>query len=271
MNDPDVKALVLIVLAASLAIAVWFFRADIFPAADAPVAVQHQPVIEDPAARNQPLYPVVPPDSAESFDGNLLPLPPLDDSDSYFELALIDLFGRDVGTVLVTQDLIDKFVATVDNLTRSHVPEKIRPVGRLSGAFGLDTAGSRGQLHLNPDNYKRYDSLIDLVARAELDAIAAMYRRFYPLFQESYVRLGYPNGYFNDRVVEVIDHLLMTPELSEPIRLVRPNVLYEFSDAELEALSSGQKLLLRMGNEHAKTIKGVLQGLRPLIAKSPNH
>jgi hypothetical protein len=69
--------------------------------------------------------------------------------------------------------------------------------------------------------------------------------------------------------VEVIDHLLATPEPGEPIRLVRPHVLFEFADAELEALSSGQKLLLRMGDEHAAKIKRVLQGLRALIAQSP--
>ena len=111
--------------------------------------------------------------------------------------------------------------------------------------------------------------LVNLVIRADLEAIAATYCRFYPLFQESYVRLGYPDGYFNDRVVEVIDQLLLTPEPDEPIRLVRPHVLYEFADAELEALSSGQKLLLRMGGEHAASIKRVLQGLRALIAQSP--
>jgi hypothetical protein len=46
-------------------------------------------------------------------------------------------------------------------------------------------------------------------------------------------------------------------------------VLYEFADPELEALSSGQKLLLRMGSQHAATIKRVLQGLRALIAQPP--
>jgi hypothetical protein len=198
-----------------------------------------------------------------------VPLPPLDDSDSYFLLALVDILGPDVGHVLVNEALIDKFVATVDNLNRSHVAEKIRPVGRLSEAFIVDAVGNNGQFYLSLDSYERYDILVNLVVRADLDVIAATYRRFYPLFQESYVRLGYPDGYFNDRVVEVIDQLLQTPEPDEPIRLVRPHVLYEFADAELEALSSGQKLLLRMGGEHAASIKRVLQGLRALIAQSP--
>ena len=193
-------------------------------------------------------------------------MPSLDDSDGYFLLALTDIFGTDVGRLLVNEALVDKFVATVDNLTRSHVAEKIRPVGRLAEAFSADISVDNGQFYLSSENYGRYDLLVDLVANSDLGVVTEMYRRFYPLFQQSYERLGYPNAYFNDRVVEVIDHLLLTPEPDEPIRLVRPHVLYEFADPEQEALSSGQKLLLRMGGEHAARIKRVLRDLRALIA-----
>ena len=266
MNDPDVKLLVLIVLAAGLASAFWYFRDNLLPPVDEPVIIQPEPVVTGSRDQSGPTHPLAPSRSSALFDGELVPLPALDDSDSYFLLALIDIFGPGVGRVLVSEALIDKCVVTVDNLTRSHVAEKIRPVGRLSGTFGVAAAGSDGQFYLSSDNYKRYDSLVNLIARADLEAITAMYRRFYPLFQESYARLGYPDGYFNDRVVEVIDHLLITPIPDEPIRLVRPHVLYEFADAELQTLSSGQKLLLRMGNEHAAKIKRVLHNLRALIA-----
>ena len=268
VKESDTKLLVLIVLAAGLAGALWYFRNDIFPPADEPVVMQPEPVVEETPAQSGPIHPITPPEPSESFEGELVPLPPLDDSDDYFLQALIDNFGMDVGRMLVDEALIDKFVATVDNLTRSHVSEKIRPVGRLSGPFAVVAAVDEGPFYLGPDNYGRYDLLVNLVAGADLETVAAMYRHFYPLFQESYLRLGYPDSYFNDRVVEVIDHLLATPELDEPIRLVRPHVLYEFADAETEALSSGQKLLLRMGGEHAARIKIVLQDLRVLVIQS---
>jgi hypothetical protein len=92
-----------------------------------------------------------------------------------------------------------------------------------------------------------------------------LYRRFYPLFQKAYVDLGYPDGYFNDRVIEVIDHLLATPEIEGPVKLVRPHVLYQYADPELEQLSPGQKLLLRMGNEHSATVKEKLREFRGRI------
>ena len=100
-----------------------------------------------------------------------------------------------------------------------------------------------------------------------LGQVADVYRRFYPLFQDAYVDLGYPNGYFNDRLIEVIDDLLATPDKNEPVSLVRPHVLYEFSDPDLESLSSGQKMLLRMGSEHRSSVKQKLREFRNIATQ----
>jgi len=265
MDNFGTKLLVLIVLTVGLAGAYWYFRVYVPPQADVPVILQPE-VVEEPPEETGPTHPMEPPKSSAPTDRILVPLPALDDSDGYFLLALVDIFGPDVRQMMVSEALIDKFVATVDNLPRSHVAEKIRPVGRLPDRFLVDAMGDDGEFLLRTDNFSRYDSQVALLETADLEFIAATYRRFYPLLQESYLRLGYPSGYFNDRVVEVIDHLLATPEPNGPIRLVRPHVLYKFADADLEALSSGQKLLLRMGRDHTATIKRVLSDLRALIA-----
>jgi len=81
--------------------------------------------------------------------------------------------------------------------------------------------------------------------------------------------LGYPNGYFNDRLVQVIDVLLATPEPTAPIELVRPNVMYTFADPNLEARPAGQKLLMRMGPENAAAIKAKLTELRAIVTAAP--
>jgi hypothetical protein len=96
-----------------------------------------------------------------------------------------------------------------------------------------------------------------------------VYLRFYPLFQQVYQDLGYPKGYFNDRLVQVIDSLLATPQPTGPIELTRPNVMYTFADRTLEARPAGQKLLLRMGPENTAVIKAKLKELRAIITASP--
>jgi hypothetical protein len=99
--------------------------------------------------------------------------------------------------------------------------------------------------------------------------MVAVYARFYPLLQEQYEKLGYPGRYFNDRVVEVIDHLLTTPEVPEPLHLVQPEVLYEFADPKLETLSAGQKIFLRIGKANRDKLKSKLTELRQALVAMP--
>ena len=180
-------------------------------------------------------------------------------------LELVDLYGSQLDTLMVSDALIDKIVATIDNLPRGPVAERVRPLGRLQSEFVTQATGGDAEL-LDPLNFERYRVLVDLFTLADPDAVTDLYRRYYPLLQKSYEALGYPNGYFNDRVVEVIDHLLETPVLDEAPRLVRPHVLFEFEDPELEALSAGQKFLLRMGADNAARTKQALEELRARLA-----
>ncbi|MFQ6006575.1 MAG: DUF3014 domain-containing protein, partial [Woeseia sp.] len=222
-----------------------------------------EPAAEQPRG---PLHPFPRIESPERPGGELVPLPALDQSDEYLKLALADVLGSTtVAEMLAETDLITRIVVTVDNLPRDHVAERIRPVAALAAPFDAEAAGNN-EYTISPDSYRRYDLLVDLVTSADLDELTEVYGRFYPLFQKAYVDLGYPNAYFNDRLVAVIDHLLMTPQVQEPVSLVRPHVLYEFADMDLESLSSGQKLLLRMGAEHAARIKATLRELRLRIA-----
>ena len=255
----------LVLAAAGLAGAIWFMRDEILPADEPPAETGSEPAAAEPAARLGPIHPLTPLEPGAAAEGEPIPLPALDDSDAYFLLAVTDVFGSDIGNLLVSEALIDKFVTTVDNLPRSHVAERTRPIGRLASNFAVTTT-SDDEIYLAAANFDRYDTVVGLVTAADLDEVVDTYRRFYPLIQESYVRLGYPDGYFNDRAVEVIDHLLDTPTPGGPVRLLRPRVLYEFADPKLQSLSSGQKLLIRMGSEHTEAIKAILRELRLRIA-----
>ena len=257
-----------ILLAIAVAAALTYYWIEINrhtpPAEPPPTAVE--PVAEGPKS---PLHPFPKVESPVRPGGELVELPSLDQSDEYLKLTLADVLGsRTVAEMLAERDLIARIVATVDNLPRDHVAERIRPVAGLPDSFDAQ-ASSTNEFTISADSYRRYDVLVDLVTRADLNELTEVYGRFYPLFQKAYVDLGYPNAYFNDRLVAVIDHLLTTPDVQDPITLVRPHVLYEFADMDVESLSSGQKLLIRMGSEHAARIKATLRGLRQLIAE-PN-
>lgn len=228
------------------------------------IAIVRNRVLGLPDRSTGPVHPIEALEWQAPDDSDLLELPDLNDIDAYFRLDLLDIFGTGLDALLANDAMIDRIVATIDNLPRQHVAESIRPVGRLSSTFV--TAGE-DVIAIDPENYARYSILVDWFVMADPDAIVDLYRRYYPLLQKSYESLGYPQGYFNDRLVAVIDHLLETPIPEEPPLLVRPHVLFEYADPELEALSGGQKLLLRMGAENAMRTKQSLEALRARIAK----
>jgi hypothetical protein len=193
------------------------------------------------------------------------PLPTLNDSDAAIGSALTGLpGGAALEKFLVPQNLIRHVVATVDNLPRKKVAVELRPITPTAGEFAV--AGTADHLTLSADNFKRYTPFVDLVKSLDVKQLASVYFHFYPLFQQAYEDLGYPTEYFNDRVIEVIDHLLETPEVQGPIELVQPNVMYLYADPKLEALSAGQKTLIRIGTDNAAVIKGKLRELRALLA-----
>jgi hypothetical protein len=125
----------------------------------------------------------------------------------------------------------------------------------------------------------RYTPYVLLLETVDLQTTVALYKRIYPSLQEAYEQLGYPRGYFNDRLVQVLDLLLATPEsdaplqvrlpvIEGPVKPARPWVLYEFVDPSLESLTSGQKIVLRMGSINERRIKARLAEIRRLVTAS---
>jgi hypothetical protein len=195
-------------------------------------------------------------------------LPPLAESDGALGDALTALFGQRLHQFVNLQDIVRRIVATVDNLPREHVSQRLMPVKPVTGR--LITAKEGEGVVLSPDNAERYQSYLLLADAVPTQALVGVYTRFYPLFQEQYEKLGYPDRYFNDRVVQVIDHLLATPEVQEPVALAQPRVLYEFADPELENLSAGQKTLLRLGRANGAKLKSKLREIREaLVTHAP--
>jgi hypothetical protein len=190
------------------------------------------------------------------------PLPPLIESDEPLREALAEIADeRQLWELFIPEFLIRHFVVTIDNMTAPKLPQQFSFAEPPAGQFAVREANDE-TYHMDPRNFDRYRRYVEFAESVEIGRAVALYVRFYPLFQRAYEELGYPHGYFNDRLVEVIDHLLQTPDVKEPIELVRPKVYYEFADARLEALSAGQKLVLRTGPDNSARIKSVLRDLR---------
>jgi hypothetical protein len=194
------------------------------------------------------------------------PLPALDVSDSTIKAELDALLQeRSFVEIFLLKDFIRRVVTTIDNLPREKVAQRIMPVKPVGGPFLV--AGADANPAVSADNAKRYALHMKLLAAVDTAKLVAFYVRYYPLFQQAYRELGYPKGYFNDRLVEVIDHLLGAPEPDVPVKLVRPKVFYQYADPALEAQSAGRKVLMRIGRENAAAVKAKLREIRAELAK----
>ena len=196
-------------------------------------------------------------------------LPSLDGSDPTVIDALTKLMGQPaVSRLLVPKAIIRHVVVTVDNLPRAKVAADLRPVQPTPGQTIVNQQG--GTTFLSRRNYARYTPFVDAVRALSMKSLASLYFRLYPLFQQAYQSLGYPNQYFNDRLVAAIDSMLATPQVQGPVPLVQGKVFWQFANPQLEALPAGHKLLLRMGPQNATVIESQLRKLRKLIVNPPN-
>ncbi|KAF1047798.1 DUF3014 domain-containing protein [Xylophilus sp.] len=231
-------------------------------------AAPQAPVAEPAAEPAGPAHPIEPDPAAPA-------LPALQESDAAVAAAIDGLAPRaQWQRFLVPDGLVRRVVATVDNLPRSHAPARIWPVQRTPPKLAVEGEGDA--LRLAPANAQRYTPFVQFVQSIDPARAAAVYRQLYPLFQQAYEELGYPHRHFNDRAVRAIDDLLGTPEPARPLALKlvevrgsaseQPWLRYEYADPELERLHAGQKILLRVGPDHAKALKAWLARLRAGIA-----
>ncbi|HVX04016.1 MAG TPA: DUF3014 domain-containing protein [Rhodanobacteraceae bacterium] len=193
------------------------------------------------------------------------PLPALDDSDSAAASALASIPGADgLAALLLSRGLIPHIVATVDALPRHTIGASILPLRTPKGTFAVDT--SSGQPMLDSKDFARYDPYMKIAEAVDPRTLVTWYVRWYPLFQQAYRELGYPQGYFNDRLIAAIDDMLAAPNARPPVALAATaDGHYVFADPTWESLSVGQKLMIRIGPEHERTLKARLRSIRALL------
>jgi hypothetical protein len=195
------------------------------------------------------------------------PLPPLNQSDQVVRDSLTGALGaKSIDQFLMPENVVRHVVVTIDNLPRKKVAVDLRPIKPTPGEAIVSSQGDSSTL--STANYERYAPFVHLVETTDPKTIAAVYFHLYPLFQQAYEDLGYPGRFFNDRLVEVIDHLLAAPEPQGPIELVQPKVFYQYADPRLEDLSAGQKLMIRMGPANERALKAKLRALRAELVQS---
>lgn len=230
-----------------------------------------------PAPRHAPVQLVAPP-AAGTAAAPIPGLPP-DDGELLAPSAVQDtvrsVLGQSaVARLLLLDRLPQRVAATVDNLGREHAPVAMWPVVQPGGRFEVIPAEG-GQVP-SPENFARYEPVFTALLSVDPVSLVAAYRQLYPTLQQAWRELGMGAQPFHQRLVQVLDLMLATPEPSAPpivqltevkgpVAPVRPWVRYEFTDPALEALPAGSKMLLRLPADQRQRVKERLAEIRALL------
>lgn len=221
----------------------------------------------DSGETEAPSYPLHP--ATGDVDEAAEPLPELAASDGRVRRDTTALDGAaPLEGLLLPERLIERFVVTFNSLDGEMAPLRVWPVEHAEGVPAVQR-GAEDRFRWQPVNAARYDAYVRAFTAPDASALVGLYIRYYPLLQEAFAALGEQEDYFNDRVITIIEHLLATPPAQSSYALRQPRVLFTFADPDLEALSAGQKLLLRIGPEHSRAVREQLRAIRAeLIART---
>ena len=162
---------------------------------------------------------------------------------------------------LVSDQIVRKFVALVENISRGEYPQTgvpYQPIGTDMQVRNIDD----NLFVMNEVSYDRFNEVVETFTALDTDASYALYRFLSPLFQQAYAEIGFRNQSFDDTLRSAINAVLAAEEVEGPYQLVKPSVMFLHADASIENLQEVHKLLIRMGPENASKIKAKLREFR---------
>lgn len=260
----------LVAVAIIAALAFWYFsREQVAPVASVP------PVIVTPAAPPEPEVPPAPdippaqtPAPMPSADepGSPLAAEPaltLEGSDAQLREQFDGSDSSLVADMLGDDNLIERSAATIDTFSRGVVLYKLLPVERPEGKFNV--LEQEEGFYMDPASYSRYDAITREIEQLDSTALVSAFHQFRPLLEQAYTGLGYQADELDNALIRALDRILATPDIEEPIAVVRAGALYKFADPELEKRALLQKQLLRAGPENTRRMQAQARSLREAL------
>lgn len=271
----------ILLLIAALA-GIWWINQERQPPSPAPTAEG----VALPELRPEPRYPLPQPEPEPELDPEPLtlllppaetedaaveadpapvaaePLPALADSDPLALSSLGAMLGAEAAARWVRPEwIISRTVVIMHSMDGPAPPIEMRPLSLLPGVPQTANLGE-DQIYWTETTARRYAELVALLGAVSPTEASAIYARHYPLFQAAWEELGEAEPWFNDRLIDVIDHLLGAPRVELPIELLPWEGRLKFAAEELEAESWGRKLLVRLGPQQAALVHEWLREFR---------
>ncbi|MDB3933441.1 DUF3014 domain-containing protein [Luminiphilus sp.] len=218
----------------------------------APMPIEAQapaaPIAAPPVTEVQPKIPPAPVVSEET-------------GDQYARESIDAVNGGKALTQFVAGDyVVERAVAIIDALRRGEVPYKLLPVGKPSTTFPISDNGLR--VTLDTAGFSRYDGFAQWVGRLNTPALVSLLNDYEMIATQALTRMGVTDFDIRSALLAATTQILSTPQVSVDAELMRREANWVYMDPELEALSSLQKQVLRMGPENADIVQQKARDIR---------
>ena len=218
----------------------------------APMPIEAQapaaPIAAPPVTEVQPKIPPAPVVSEET-------------GDQYARESIDGVNGGKALAQFVAGDyVVERAVAIIDALRRGEVPYKLLPVGKPSTTFPISDNGLR--VTLDTAGFSRYDGFAQWVGGLDTPALVSLLNDYEMIATQALTRMGVTDFDIRSAVLAATTQILSTPQVAVDAELMRREANWVYMDPELEALSSLQKQVLRMGPENADIVQQKARDIR---------
>jgi hypothetical protein len=171
--------------------------------------------------------------------------------------------GKALAQFVVGDYVVERVVAIIDALRRGEVPYKLLPVGKPSTTFPISDDGLR--VTLDAAGFSRYDGFAQWVGGLDTTALVSLLNDYEMIATQALTRMGVSDFDIRSAVLAATTQILSTPQVTVDAELMRREANWVYMDPELEALSSLQKQVLRMGPENADIIQQKARDIRGVL------
>ena len=168
--------------------------------------------------------------------------------------------GKALAQFVAGDYVVERAVAIIDALRRGEVPYKLLPVGKPSTTFPISDNGLR--VTLDTAGFSRYDGFAQWVGGLDTPALVSLLNDYEMIATQALTRMGVTDFDIRSAVLAATTQILSTPQVSVNAELMRREANWVYMDPELEALSSLQKQVLRMGPENADIVQQKARDIR---------
>lgn len=193
--------------------------------------------------------------------------PDLLSSDDYVRQEIVKI-SPGLSEWFSADQLIRKYVVIANDFAQGSRISKHMSILRFNEPFVVEQQGENG-LYISPKSFTRYNKLAQTVQAINAKAAVAVYQKLRPLMLQVFAEFSYPKDFTLETIIKkAAGEIIAAPVIEGQVSLIRPSVLYKFTDPELEALNAVQKQMIRMGPENTKIIQNKCREFLVELGKS---